>query len=408
MALYEGVKKVNGTRSYTKLVKSGHMSPAEDWVIDPRIATDSNLKSVFEKGVLLHYDYGGPGMTDVIIPMGRIVGVAGAVKDFKTKQYKTTITFPGMSTNNNVIGVVPYNITKDYTQEDRFGGNQPSVITLDYISLPYLPGVEPSTNYNSQGVADEENRISKGLQMPWGSVLGADVVEGDYLKASPSGRFIKWKKGTDNFCDVVGQVLAVDLNTEPWGWFKWMLKDPSLRSEEDAFINRSGASNLPSDGGYPYDPSYADGNNVFQQWQSELVNDPTGYPGLHDGSGNYPGYGKNDTVQSATAVDFFEGTESEDTDIKVYEIKDINGEPINHLDTIISLKLMTGGSKDQETILTEEDYTVDYAKGKIFIPYKSKYGKCDLKLEYLNKYYGIPSYIDFKGVVGSLFVLLKR
>lgn len=408
MALYDGMKKINGTRSYTKLVKSGHMSPAEDWLIDPRYKTNDTLKTVFEEGVLLHYDYGGPGMTDVIFPMGRIVGVAGAIKDFKTKQYKTTITLPGLATNNNVIGVLPYNVTRDYTQEDRFGGNQPSIITLDYISIPYIPQIEPSKTYDASGIVEEETKLTKGLQMPWGAAIGNGIVEGDYLKASPSGRFVKWNKGTDNFCDVVGQVLAVDMNSEPWGWFKWMLKDPSLRSEDDQFINRSGASNLPSDGGYPYDPSYADGNNVFQQWQSDLVNDPTGYQGLHDGSGNYPGYGKNDTIQNFSMTDVFKGTETEEKDIVAVEIKDINGEPVKHLDTIIKLTLMTGASKDQETVLNPEDYTVDFSKGKIFIPYKSTYGKCDLKLEYLNKFYGIPSYIDFKGVVGALFVLLKR
>ena len=401
MALFDGMKKVEGSRSNTALIKSGHMSPAEDWMVDPKIAKDTNLKSVFTDGYLFKYEYGGTGMEEVVIAKGRVVGVASPIKDFVTKQYKTTMTFPGIATNNNVIGVVPYNICKDYFQQDRFGGNKASIITLDYINLPYMPGTDASTQYNAVGVADEENRISKGLNMPWGAVLGKGVVEGDYLKATPSGRMCKWIKGTDDYCDVVGQVLATDLNSEPWGWFKWMLKQEELRSEADEFINRSGASNLPTDGGYPFDPEFREGNNLFQQYQSQLVTNPTGYPGLHDGSGNYEGFGRNDTVQKYTQTEFFAGTETEATDIKVAQLVDLNGEPIKNVSIILSLKL-------GDTVLTEDKFTVDYAKGQIFIPYATSYGKSDLTVEFQSKFYGTPSYIDFKGVMGSLFILLKR
>lgn len=401
MALFDGREKIQGSRSNTELVKSGHMSPAEHWLLDPSIATNSQLKSVFVDSYLFKYEYGGAGMEEVVIPKGRVVGVSKPVKNFTTKQYMTTMTFPGISTNNNVVGVVPYNICKDYFQVDRFGGNQPSIITLDYIKLPYLAGVNPSTDYSATGLADEENRISKGLNMPWGSVLGAGIVEGDYLKATPSGRMCKWDKSTDNYCDVVGQVLATDFNAEPWGWYKWMLRPEELRAEDDQFMNRSGASNLPSDNGYPYDPAYMDGNHVFQQYQSALVNNPTGIPGLHDGSGNYDGYGKNDTVQSNTMEEFFAGTETNETDIKTIQLKDLNGEAVKNLSKVVKV---TVGS----TVLTEEDYTVNFPAGQISIPYKTEYGKSSLKVEFTSKFYGIPTYIDFKDVVGALFILLKR
>lgn len=406
MALFDGMKKIDGSRSSTALVKSGHFSPAEDWILDPEIAKKEELKSVFANGYLFKYEYGGVGMEDVVIAKGRVVGVSKSVKDFKTKQYKTTMTFPGMATNNNIIGVVPYNICKDEFQNDRFGGNQPSIITLDYINLPYLPGVEASTTYSVVGVADEESRISKGLNMPWGAVLGNGIVEGDYLKATPSGRMCKWKKGTDNPVDIVGQVLATDFNSEPWGWFKWMLKDESMKYDEDGFINRSGASNLPSDAGYPFDPEYAEGNNIFQQYQSKLITNPPGYPGLHDGSGNHEGYGRNDSLQKFEKANFFLGTETPATDIKVAQLVDINGENIKNLDKIVSLKLVK--ADNSEVILESDKYSVDYAKGIVFVPYAAAYGQSKIVVEYKYKFYGTPSYIDFKGVVGSLFILLKR
>ena len=133
MALFEGYRRIDGSRSNTALVKSGHMSPAEEWVLDPRFLTDNSLTSVFKDGALFTYQYGGPGMEEVTIPKGRMVGVSTPVKDFVSKKYKTVMTLPGMALNGNTIGMVPYNITKDYLQQDRFGCNQPAMITMDYL-----------------------------------------------------------------------------------------------------------------------------------------------------------------------------------------------------------------------------------------------------------------------------------
>ena len=67
MALFEGSKRIEGTRSNTHLVKSGHMSPAEDWLLDPKFM-DTDMTSVFNDGVLLKYQYGGTGNEDTVTP----------------------------------------------------------------------------------------------------------------------------------------------------------------------------------------------------------------------------------------------------------------------------------------------------------------------------------------------------
>ena len=293
MALFRGYQNQQGSRSNTALVRSGHMSPAEKWLLDPKFK-DADMSGVFKDGVLFNYQYGGPGMDEVVIPKGRMVGVAPSVKDFVSKKYLTTITLPGLATGGNTIGMAPYNFTKDWFQMDRFGGNQPSVITLDYVELPYMPGFAAATTYDKKGVLEEEQMLSVDNRMPWGAVIG-EVQNGDYVKATPSGRLTKWNPEKDKAHEIVGQVLASDLNAEPTGWLKWMLWEEQYKYEDDAFINRSGASNLPSDEGYPYDPTYADGNTIFQNYQSNLIHNPTGILGLHDGSGNYDGFGKNDT-----------------------------------------------------------------------------------------------------------------
>ena len=291
MALFRGYENQQGSRSHTALVRSGHMSPAEKWILDPAFL-DKKMSSIFKDGVLFNYQYGGPGMDEVVIPKGRVVGVGASVKDYVSKKFLASITLPGLALNANTIGMAPYNFTKDWFQLDRFGGNQPSIITLDYVQLPYMPGFTAQSTYDVSGILKEEQEITVDNRMPWGAVIG-ECQNGDYLMATPSGRLTKWD-GQD-YSKVVGQVLASDLNAEPTGWLKWMLWEEQYKYDDNEFINRSGASNMPTDEGYPFDPTYAEGNTIFQNYQSNLINNPTGIVGLHDGSGNYDGFGKNDT-----------------------------------------------------------------------------------------------------------------
>lgn len=399
MALFQGTERINGSRSHTKLVVSGHDSPAQDWLIDPTFM-DATMKAAFDEGVLFHYDYGGPGMEDVVIPMGRVVGVAAPVKDFTQGVYKTTLSLPGIATDNNTVGVAPYNFCKDYFQQDRFGGNKPSIITTNYLSLPYIPSVEPASSFDKAGLLDEEKRISKDLKMPWGAVIGAGVKEGCYLKSTPSGRFTKWEKGTDDFVDVVGQVLATDFNSEPFGWEKWMLWDPSVRHEDDMYINRSGSSDLPSDAGYPFSPEYAEGNTVFQSYQSQTVNNPTGIPGLHDGSGNFTGFGKNDTEYKDIDLGKVPTIKVDDT-IIVINAKDYAGGNLKNLQED-SVEIKVNGSKVTDGI------SIDYEAGTISFPVKTAQSGQAITGSYKAFHYGTPTYLDFKGVVGAVFVLLKK
>lgn len=398
MALFEGYKTMNGTRSNTHLVKSGHMSPAEDWLLDPTF-NDSDMSSVFNNGVLMKYEYGGPGVEDVVIPKGRVVGVGKQIKDRQAKVYKSTLTLPGLAHNNNTIGMAPYNFTKNYFQSaDRFGGNQLSVITMDYVALPWIPNVQASTDYNKTGLLQEEQNLSINLKMPWGAVIG-ECQPGDYVKATPSGRLVKWNKG-DGFETIVGQVLAGDFNQEPWGWMKWMLWEEAVRAEDDVFVNRSGASNLPGDAGYPFDPGYGAGNTTFEQYQSRNVSNPTGIPGLHDGSGAITGYGRNDNEYKDIELVELPGSVEEGT-IMMIQAKNYAGLELKNLTEVIEVKI-------NDVKVDADRYTVDYLKGIITITLKSTDASHKVKATYKAKHYGTPSYADFKGVQGTMFVLLKK
>lgn len=399
MALFRGYENQQGSRSNTALVRSGHMSPAEKWILDPTFM-DKTMSSVFKEGVLFNYQYGGPGMEEVVIPKGRVVGVAKSVKDYVSNKYLASITLPGLALNNNTIGMAPYNFTKDWFQMDRFGGNQPSIITLEYVKLPYMPGFTPASAMDKTGLLEEELAISVENRMPWGAVIGK-CENGDYLKATASGRLTKWDSTKDSYYKVVGQVLASDLNSEPTGWLQWMLWEEQYKKEDDQFINRSGVSNVPSDEGYPYDPTYAEGNTIFQNYQSQLLTNPTGLTGLHDGSGNYDGFGKNDTEYTDMEI----GTVSNGTaagTLVQFQAVDFAGGKLKNLQEGVVVKI-------GDVVVPAENVTVDYVKGRITVKVPNTVTDEEkVTATYKAMHYGTPSYSDFKGVQGEMFVLLKK
>lgn len=398
MALFRGYENQQGSRSHTALVRSGHMSPAEKWILDPTFL-DKKMSSIFKDGVLFNYQYGGPGMDEVVIPKGRVVGVGTSVKDYVSKKFLASITLPGLALNANTIGMAPYNFTKDWFQMDRFGGNQPSIITLDYVELPYMPGFTAQTSYDVTGVLKEEQELSVDNRMPWGAVIG-EVQNGDYVKATPSGRLTKWNPETDKPHEIVGQVLASDLNAEPTGWLKWMLWEEQYKYDDDQFINRSGASNMPSDEGYPYDPTYAEGNTIFQNYQSKLINNPTGIVGLHDGSGNYDGFGKNDTEYTDMEIGTVTAGISGGT-IMQFQAVDFAGGKLSNLQNGIVVKI-DGVKVDADRI------SVNYQKGLISVTMTAEDAGKTVTATYKALHYGTPSWADFKGVHGAMYVLLKK
>ena len=399
MALFRGFQNQQGSRSNTALVRSGHMSPAEKWLLDGRFK-DADMSGVFKDGVLFNYQYGGPGMDEVVIPKGRVVGVAPAQKDYVSKKYVTTITLPGLATNHNVIGMAPYNFTKDWFQFDRFGGNQPSVITLEYVELPYMPGYTAETNFTKAGILAEEQALSINNRMPWGAVIG-EAQEGDYVKATPSGRLTKWIPGTDAPQDIVGQIYASDLNSEPEGWIKWVLWEEQYRKDDDKFINRSGASNMPSDEGYPYDPTYAEGNTIFQNYQSNLVTNPTGITGIHDGSGNYDGFGKNDTQYSDIEIGTVAAGTKANTVVQ-FQAKDYAGGALKNLQEGVTVKLGNAN-------VAAENLHIDYTKGLISVTLAADVNAdTTVTASYKALHYGTPSWMDFKDVHGAMYVLLMK
>ena len=296
--------------------------------------------------------------------------------------------------------MAPFNFTKDYTQKDRFGGNQPGIITTEYVTLPYMPGFDPETAYTLQGVMAEEQEISVLNRNPWGAVIGK-IENGDFVKATPSGRLCKWDSTKDSPMDVVGQVLASDLNFEVEGWIKWMLWESQYKKEDDSAINRSGVSNMPTDNGYPFDPTYAEGNTLFQNYQSQIISNPNGLTGLHDGSGNYTGFGRNDTVYTDMELGVIPAGTKAGTVIQVTAL-DYAGGKITNIQQGAVVKI--GG-----TVVAADKVSVNYQKAIFSITITADVAvETPITATYQAMHYGTPSYLDFKGVVGSVNVLLMK
>jgi hypothetical protein len=235
--------------------------------------------------------------------------------------------------------------------------------------------------------------------MPWGAVIG-QVNNGDYVKATASGRFTRWVKGTDNACDIVGMVLAEDLNFEQTGWLKWLMWDPSVRNEDEAYINQSG-TDLPSDGGWPFDPNYPNGIANLPGIQDPYVSNPTGIPGLTDGSGDYMNYGINDTPFTDMPLGTIAAGVTDGTSISIQAVDYAGG-------NVTNLKELTSISIAGVPLTTDRITNVNYIAGIITITINAVDSTNAVTATYTALHFGIPTYLDFKGVVGSVNVLLLK
>lgn len=291
MALFEGAKPVANSRSNSRLSVSQVMSPAERWIADP------DLPELFE------YSYGGPG--DVVLSKGTIVAFTDELKDdYETGRKTFPITYANGS--NNPIGVLPFNVYKK--PDDRLLGNQPAILTHEYIELPYLVGIDSVYNLGSVGgfedlvgdtnkekladLATKMNQLAVRMKMKWGCFYAEAnepkyvVKPGDFVVSDQFGKFIKLDLETATVKDlarVVGQVLAVettDTGMPPAGWLKWVtpVVETGERADDNNKLPAPDAKN-----GYEFDPNYK--FPLTGDYRSPGPwKDYQGIPGLTDGA----------------------------------------------------------------------------------------------------------------------------
>lgn len=358
MAIFEATaRRQNGTRSNTKLVVSGGASPAGQWVTDPNLP------------MLFNYDYGGPGQKEVVVAKGLLVGIAPKrYKDDTIGYDKNALTLATAAIRP--FGMAPLNFTKHH--EDFLDGNQPSVITREYVELPLI-------------------RTAKEAEdIKWGACYG-DLAPNDLVTWSRdpknAGKIIKWEKGTHGAEDVIGQVGEIETDQEPFGWLKWAMWDETARREDqDGPVNKSGYS-APGDGGYPFDPEYTrlgkDGEGGYLS-QYTTLNDATGVNGILDGRNKAQTvHSVNFTVPAGTAagsgVAFALGYKNIiDQTVKVF------------VDSI-----------------ERTDFALDAGNGNVSITAGATDAGKAVEIQFRAEFFGTPAGWDHKGAVGVARILLK-
>jgi hypothetical protein len=358
VAIYEAQSRVKpGTKSNTKLHVSGGMSPAEQWFTDPSLP------------VLFNYDYGGPAQKEVVISKGMAVGILpDPVLDYESGQKRGALSIAGVN-SSVLVGIAPYNFTKH--NNDFLDGNQPSIITREYIELPYIPNA------------------SDAAAVKWGAVHGAGIQNGDLVTHSRDsqnfGKLIRWVVGTHAVADILGQVLAVDINQEPFGWLKWALWDETAKNQDQGPIDKAGYS-YPGDAGYPYDGNYNTGTIEKDGYQSIYTTNPTGIPGILDGSAKaQTPQSKSFTVPANTLA----GTKF----IVDLGLKNIVA------GTVVVQK--NAGADDGTWVL-------DYATGILTYTAAATTPSAAITVAFRANFFGTPAGWDYKGATGAVRILLKR
>ena len=362
MALFTGSTLKKGTQSNTRLVVSGGDSPAEKWKVNP------TLPKLFD------YMYGGAGQKDVLISKGMMVAIDSAaplVRDYDTNRYLTQLTVADGT--NAVIGMAPYNLCREV--DDRFTGNQPSVMTRNYVELPYFPSSEDA---------------KKCL---WGNVSGT-IAPGDFVKVSTDpalkGRLVKWVDGADKVSQRCGQVLAKEPLGTNFDFLEWSMWNEAAKREDDAYINKSGYS-APGFEGYPFDPELYSKYGFSQDEQnylSQYTTTPTGIPGLTDGENTA------NTVCERVLGIIANGT-AKDATIAFLVEKNIIPD---------SVELSIGGVK----VVDKSKIYINAATGIVKYTTEAPIADGDktVSIKYKAKHYGIPEHMNFSGCDGVVRILL--
>lgn len=380
MALFPQVNVQNGgldDRTHTNLVRSEGNAPAEYWIVDP------DLPGLFE------YRFGGFGM--VVIPKGKIVAVSDPKYDWQTDKITTCLTIANGV--NMPIGVAQYNIFEK--KRDRFDGNFPSVITREYIEVPFIVGDESAA------------------AMKWGCATAdtaTGLKPGDYVKPNAAGQFVKWTEGTDNFSQLVGQVYAMDTDLPPLGWLAYFMNVEVMQNElNDGIIN---ASYPPATkGGYP-------GSANFAALVKQLfdANNPTGIKYLTDGyfrskttyGGDTPEIitAHTSVVASSAGVNINAGTGALTVPADGEELQLVlkANAPIAADETI---RIYFG-----DDVVTEgRKYHIDHRLNQITLYLDENDNNKVVKITYtqiVDQIPGIPTEWDYKGSVGAARILLMK
>jgi len=381
-------------RSFSRLVVSHGDSPAEHWRVDSTLP------------VLFKYEMGGAGQTDVVVPMGFAVAATGqTTRDYLTGRQIPVIAIAGMRAGFNPIGIAQYNFIQQV--DGKLTGNQPSILTRDYIELPYFPQANDAKNCK------------------WGATYGsaANIRPGQYVRAfrhgedtdmyvgtnvpALAGKLTWWNPATDSPAEIVGQILGINDTGSASAWLEWVMWADSTKHEDNAFMNQS--SNIaPNVSGRPFDPRYSAGTLDTAGYLSEYTTNPQGLKAITDG----------DNISSTlfSRKEFgviVNGTANGVVTTMIAPQKNLiidNDFAIFANNSRLTYSAITGAYEGDPLGVTAPAVSakVDAQKGWVTVTTtRAATQDIILSMTYRAKQFGTPGYWNFTGAVGGVRILLK-
>jgi len=424
MPLFPNASTYFKGKSHTQLVISEGNAPAERYI--PSAATNADIK--------MQYEFGPEGNQGVVIPKGKAVALAGVEWDYETEKYVPALKIAD-GTTDIPIGVNHHNVYKRI--RDRFSGNQPTVITREYIEVPFfttedqanainfgaahlggLIGTASGTDTYVSGVPGDDE-----IALPSDKIAQANAILGKPIKVDQYGNYTVAVK-TDGTIDagntaVIGTCLGVETDIPPAGYLQYFME----MSDNDFTNFLQQMSHAPSagrttDADWNDVGTYPEGTSYLKSRADLIKNFQAGIPFLTDGYFKARTTLEDLTLNSSEVVDVkVQGKVTQADDSADVVINDVIGAAIYiRFDTktakfakdvvkedIITLSGFTG--------LTAEHIHIDYTNNQVVI-YPQTAETVTVAIEELevtaNQIPGIPTGWDFANSLGGVRILLQK
>lgn len=265
MAMFPEVTTYYKGRTHTSLVISEGKAPAEKYIPSA------------SEAIKFQYEFGPSGNQNVVIPKGKAVALSGVEWDYETEKYVPALKIAngksdageGVYDGKSIIGINHHNVYERV--RDRFSGNQPTVITREYIELPLFAS------------ASDANAIKFGAA--WvdadSNIAAANAIIGKPIAVDENGNLTV---ATDTYDQVIGQCLGVETDVPPAGYLQYFMEMDDNQWTE--FVRQQSYAPSPGrtkDAAWNDVGTYPAGTSYLNNKADLLKNFRSGIPFLTDG-----------------------------------------------------------------------------------------------------------------------------
>ena len=414
MPLFPEVSTYYKGRTHTSLVVSEGMAPAEKYIPSA------------SEAVKFQYEFGPEGNQGVVIPKGKVVAAAGLEFDYETEHNVPAIKIANGKTDT-ILGVNHHNVYE--RRRDRFSGNQPTIITREYIEVPL---------FASQAYA-------KAIQFgaAWISASSnldaANKLFGKKIAVDEYGNFTL---ADETYSNIIGQVYGVETDVPPAGYLQYFMEMDDARWNE--FMKQMSYAPSPGrtkDAAWNDIGTYPVGTGYLKDKTDLIKNFRAGIPFLTDGyfrARTTKTYSTNDFADGKFTLDFkisghiavAEDTDSSGSETRKITCKDPTGAAlfIRIPDKLAMDALKSGSTANYPEFangpnpsnvvvkiggvqVSPNNYHIDYTNNSVVVYLTEAVTAQEVTVEAVvleNQIPGIPTGWDFKGAYGAVRILLQK